>query len=211
VVHASGVGAVSLILNLPSDLVEVSGVEMASTHGKLDWAVDGDELRIGWHSTIATELAATETLLTLKLVTKSGFVQGRSIRVSLAGSSLNELADAGYNVIGDAVLSVDAVESSTNGIVDPVAAVIAFMNYPNPFANYTTLAYTLPISGKVSIEIRNTLGQVVKTLVNDIQSAGDHTVKLDAATLSPGVYTATLRLNGHDEVYVRTIKMVRRR
>jgi hypothetical protein len=211
VVHASSVGAVSLILNLPSDLVEVRGVEMSAAHGKLDWAVEGDELRIGWHSTIATELSATETLLTLNLVTKPGFVQGRSIRVSLAGSSLNELADAGYNVIADAVLSVDAVESSTNGIVDPVAAVIAFMNYPNPFAGYTTLAYTLPESGKVSIEIRNTLGQVIKTLVNDNQSAGDYTVKLDAAILTPGVYTATLRLNGNDEVFVRTIKMVNRR
>lgn len=53
-------------------------------------------------------------------------------------------------------------------------------NYPNPFNPTTEILYTLPRAEKVSIVIYNTLGQKVKTLVSESQTAGYHSVVWDA-------------------------------
>lgn len=66
-------------------------------------------------------------------------------------------------------------------------------NYPNPFNPQTAIEYQLPETGWVSLKIYNMLGETVRTLVNENQSA--HTYKLlwdgksDAGLLLPsGVY-----------------------
>jgi len=49
-------------------------------------------------------------------------------------------------------------------------------NYPNPFNPTTTIAYSLAKSAQVSLKIYNSKGQLVRTLVNDTQSEGKHSV-----------------------------------
>ncbi|MBN2601080.1 MAG: T9SS type A sorting domain-containing protein, partial [Candidatus Marinimicrobia bacterium] len=61
-------------------------------------------------------------------------------------------------------------------------------NYPNPFNPTTTIAYTVPTSGHVSLDVYNVLGQKVITLVNGFQASGNHQVILDGSALSSGVY-----------------------
>lgn len=52
-------------------------------------------------------------------------------------------------------------------------------NYPNPFNPSTTIEFSLPSISNTTINIYNTLGQVVRTLVNDNLSAGDHVIEWD--------------------------------
>jgi hypothetical protein len=206
---AYAVGAVSLILNFPSDLVEVTDVLFNSGEGQLNWVVSGNELRIGWNSLAAEDFAALDNLLTLRMKTTAAFTKGKSVRISLAPDPLNELADERYEVIGDAILGVDVVEASPTGISDHHGAQgITLRNYPNPFAQYTTLDYTIPFNGDVTLEIRNALGVVVDVLVNESQTAGRHTLTFDAHILPQGVYTASLRLSGNNDELFKTIKMV---
>jgi len=58
-------------------------------------------------------------------------------------------------------------------------------NYPNPFNASTTIEYTLPLDKRVTIKVYNSLGQVVKVLVNDqLQSKGRHRVVWDGTDSS---------------------------
>jgi hypothetical protein len=62
-------------------------------------------------------------------------------------------------------------------------------NYPNPFNPSTTINYSIPVSGRVTMRIFNVLGQVIATLVNgDMQNAGKYQVTFDASRYSSGVY-----------------------
>ncbi len=57
-------------------------------------------------------------------------------------------------------------------------------NYPNPFNPSTTISYSLAQRGPVTLRVYNSLGQVVSTLVNEIQPAGAYEVEWDGRSAS---------------------------
>lgn len=77
-------------------------------------------------------------------------------------------------------------------------------NYPNPFNPATTISYSLKSAGKVRIDIYNTLGQLVKTLVNVEQNPGEYKVIFDASHLASGLYFYHMSVDN----FVSTKKMV---
>ena len=52
-----------------------------------------------------------------------------------------------------------------------------YLNHPNPFSEYTTISYHLTKSSDIEIQIYNSTGKLIKTLVAEKQSAGIHSVK----------------------------------
>jgi len=69
-----------------------------------------------------------------------------------------------------------------------------YQNYPNPFNPSTTIRYDLQKSSPVRVTVRNALGQVVATLVDEAQNPGSHTVRWNSAGNPPGVYFYVLRV-----------------
>jgi hypothetical protein len=67
-----------------------------------------------------------------------------------------------------------------------------FQNYPNPFNPSTTIQYSIPEAGKVSLKVFNILGEEIATLVNDYKEAGTFKIKFDATRLPSGIYFYTL-------------------
>jgi len=66
-------------------------------------------------------------------------------------------------------------------------------NYPNPFNPETRIEYSVPKQATVTLEVYNTIGQKVRTLVNQTVQAGNHVVtwngRDDAGRMvSSGVY-----------------------
>jgi photosystem II stability/assembly factor-like uncharacterized protein len=61
-------------------------------------------------------------------------------------------------------------------------------NYPNPFNPTTTIEYSIPQNGNVTLKIYNELGEEVRTLENGYKETGSYTVNFNAANLSSGIY-----------------------
>ncbi len=81
-------------------------------------------------------------------------------------------------------------------------------NFPNPFNPTTAISYSLkgPLSGQLSaadhieLSVYNSLGQRVRTLVNQIQKPGVHSVEFDAGNLASGIYYYKLIQGQHSEM-----------
>ncbi len=93
--------------------------------------------------------------------------------------------------------SYTMLESEIGGKSTPAGAKANLQNYPNPFNPETNIEYGIKETGFVSIKIHNILGQVVRTLVNEAQSAGFYTVVWNGRDeqgreLSSGIYYCRL-------------------
>lgn len=59
-------------------------------------------------------------------------------------------------------------------------------NYPNPFDHLTTISYSIPLDGIVSLKVYNSQVKEVAILVSEKKQAGNYKVLLDATNLSDG-------------------------
>ena len=67
-------------------------------------------------------------------------------------------------------------------------------NSPNPFNPSTTIGFSIPEAGIVSIDVFNVAGQKVDTIASEFMSAGNHSVLWDATGFSAGVYFYTVKV-----------------
>jgi hypothetical protein len=84
-----------------------------------------------------------------------------------------------------------------------------YHNYPNPFNSTTTISYDLLKNAGVIIKAYNLLGHEVKTLVNENQVAGYHSVTWNGTDylgniVSSGAYIYRLRVDDK----IKTKKML---
>lgn len=61
-------------------------------------------------------------------------------------------------------------------------------NFPNPFNPATVISYSIPAASNVILNIYDVLGNLITTLVNENQEAGNYTVNFNAGELSNGIY-----------------------
>jgi hypothetical protein len=106
-----------------------------------------------------------------------------------------------YQVFSGIIGIASSVEQSTDFM--PTELHLE-QNYPNPFNPSTTIRYELPSSGRVTLKILDLLGRQVKTLVDELQTAGTHSATFDAANIASGVYFYRLQLKGD----VQTRKLI---
>ncbi|MEZ4695468.1 MAG: FlgD immunoglobulin-like domain containing protein [Rhodothermales bacterium] len=129
-------------------------------------------------------------------------------------------------------LKVDAVTSGTSRFflrvtndcttidIDPVITVavesevadqfVVHQNYPNPFANNTTIAFELANAENVSVKVYDVLGQLVSTVVSGNLSSGRHEVRWDGsndagARVSSGLYLYRVETAKHTVTRTMTL------
>lgn len=88
-----------------------------------------------------------------------------------------------------------------------------FQNYPNPFNPSTKIDYAIPFESSVKLTIYNSLGKVIRELVNGIQHQGLYEVRFDATDLPSGLYfyaiDARSPLNGQEFKSVKKMLLVK--
>jgi len=100
-------------------------------------------------------------------------------------------------------------EYSDEVLVDNLAPINYSLeqNYPNPFNPSTTISYSLPATSQVDLVVYNSLGEMVKQLVNELKDAGHYSVELNAKNLPSGVYF--YRLQAGDFVQIKKMMLLK--
>ena len=78
-------------------------------------------------------------------------------------------------------------------------------NYPNPFNPETHIGFQVPATGHIQIEIYNSTGQKIRTLVDETMSAGRYDVVWDGRddygkTVSSGMYFYAMRSESFKQI-----------
>ena len=133
------------------------------------------------------------------------------VNANLTDTSVSSLAIMGTNLIagtrGSGVwmrpLSemITAVKSVKNQV--PIQFRLD-QNYPNPFNPITTINYSIPKTGQITLKVYDVLGKEIATLVNEEESSGNYHIQFNANRLASGVYFYRL----HSGNFVMTKKLL---
>ena len=100
----------------------------------------------------------------------------------------------------------------TQEVAVPATVLSLDQNYPNPFNPQTTLTYSVPQAGKVLLEVYNTRGRLVRTLVNELKPAGVHSA-IWAGKDNNGMAAATgiyfVRLESGHRIQTRKVTLLK--
>ena len=99
--------------------------------------------------------------------------------------------------------------STANGSLSTTSPVTIRGNYPNPFNSGTAIEYELSRDGRVVVDVYNSLGQLVTSVLDRSQLAGSHRVRWhgrsSSGPVSSGVYFARITTRGHSAVQPMTL------
>jgi len=83
----------------------------------------------------------------------------------------------------------EALDCDTTGTIIVRGSYALDQNLPNPFSRVTIIPYTIAHAEHVVLTLYNEKGNVVRTLVDEVQSPGSHEYRLFDPSLSSGIYT----------------------
>ena len=76
--------------------------------------------------------------------------------------------------------------------------------FPNPFNPETKIQYSIPKNGNVELNVYSCQGRKIQTLINNIHTAGNHSLSWNASFYPSGVYLIRMQSGG----YIQTRKML---
>ena len=79
--------------------------------------------------------------------------------------------------------------------------------YPNPFNPSTSLSYTVPQDGNITLSVYDINGRLVENLVNSYQEAGSYNAVWNASNISSGVYF--VRLSASSEILTQKVMLIK--
>ncbi|MBN1448287.1 MAG: T9SS type A sorting domain-containing protein, partial [Bacteroidetes bacterium] len=102
---------------------------------------------------------------------------------------------AQHNGMADAFFTILDLSSVLVGFDAPVLlpeTVLLAANYPNPVRDETTIPFSLPAAGHVSLSVHDLVGRQVLRVLDAHFNAGTHAVTVSLGRLPPGPYVVRL-------------------
>jgi hypothetical protein len=68
-------------------------------------------------------------------------------------------------------------------------------NYPNPFNPTTTIEFSIPQAGNISLKLFDVIGNEVTIIANEYLNSGNYNVNFNGSELASGVYIYRIQVN----------------
>ena len=124
---------------------------------------------------------------------------------------INNICPPYPNCVEDNMGEQDTSNCAQVSIIDEILPITYNLHnaYPNPFNPTTSISYQVQLSGDVTLNIYDVLGNRIKTLIDEPKAIGDYEIKWDGTNqmgeiLSSGQYFYQLKVGD----FVSTKKMV---
>ena len=90
-----------------------------------------------------------------------------------------------------------SIVNKSEGIMkEDVEAELQLKVNPNPFSNYVTIQFNLPATKKISINLYDTKGSLVKKVYEGEKPAGLQRLSVDGGNMANGIYFCEILING---------------
>ena len=180
----------------PAELASFDGA-LQSDKVVLNWSTVSQTNNAGWRITRSVDGENFEAV--------GDFVQGAGTADALMNYTFEDKNLPGVEKVYYRLEQVDLDGSiSQSNVIEvllgarmPLPTEFAVNVYPNPFNPSTTITYSLPEAAPVTVVIYDVLGQQVRQLISQFNSAGRYQVQWDARdsqgrSVASGVYIAKI-------------------
>lgn len=182
------------VVNLEKPIDQATDVSVVP---KLTWndsdRVETYHLQLSSHANFEELLIDVESINNTDYMVSDELVHGTTYTWRVRAKN-----ESGYSDWSESISFTTSLATSTDSDFIPFSYELK-QNYPNPFNPTTQIQYSLPEQTHVAINIYNTLGQRVASLVDQVKNPGIHEVSFDAYGLSSGVYLYRIQTPSHSE------------
>ena len=148
-----------------------------------------------WNAPFSFTTYQVPASVTTQIVTGLTPGGGYDATIVPAGSFKTVTITPGTQLTADGVLLIPAGMTNASNRLD--TALPGLQIEPNPFVGNSTIYYSLPSAGRVTLKIYDLLGNTVAALLeNQEQAAGEHNFVFVPDGLPSGVYVCVLTMNG---------------
>lgn len=179
------VGAMSLILEYPEDMIRIE--EVTAVQGSMIFKAQSGKLSAVWADLNPIRAAAGEPIAFIKIRTSDQFSPGTKVKFSNA-SELTEFSDRTGQPIEGLKVSIAGLQYN-DGNEDREMYVA-----PNPAKNYTSVIFRVPEAGTAKLTIYNQKGNVIKSYPEQSVDEGLNKMSLNVTSLNPGEYLLDLEV-----------------
>lgn len=208
--------AVNITEAIPVELVSFSG-KYTGKHVELDWKTATETNNMGFEILRSPRIEPLNGKKEFRLneFVKAGYIAGKINSTSEVQYTFNDKTPLKNGIYKYRLKQIDldgtASYSDVISIEIKVSSYVLEQNYPNPFNPVTNIEYSIPVTGKVTIEVYNVLGQRVSILKDEVEEAGNYKITWNGSSYASGVYIIRMESNpvsGKENKFISVRKMM---
>ncbi len=199
------IGAVTLFMKYADRLITVKGLK--TTIPGLIYNIADGYINVAWSGVEANSLPTDGTIFTLVLEANQSVYQWDAL---FSIDSRTQVADLYCNVLDNVTFEIARLNTKSEEYNVNFAEDFSVNCYPNPVKENMTISYALPVDGKVSITVVNSMGEKVLELFNQDQVMGTHSLQFNPGSYSlpNGVYYCRITVNGVKASFNEVVRIV---